>query len=212
MSKKLTVIDKSSGEVLEDIEFSGGYNIQYACNEDSGRIKHVAHLDNANFDGVKWIKTAIYRPVCKKLAEKFEELKHLKSAIGAILFLEDMNWKEKSGKRSWIARISKTNNQFREMTGYHYILETRNYYIDKMSKEQIAALLYHELRHIDKNGDLVEHDIEDWSNMVATLGVDWATTMANIQDILEEDFEGWNSVIPIARQTNMFDRNLRAVK
>lgn len=212
MGKQLKIFDNDTGEIIEDIKFSGGYNIQYACNEDSGRIKHVTKLDNANFDGTKWIKTAIYRPICNKLADKFEELNHLRNAVNAILFLEDMNWEEKSGKRSWIARIAKTNKQFREMTGYYYIMETRNFYIERMSQEQIIALLYHELRHIGKDGDLVEHDIEDWSNMVATFGVDWATTMANIENLLEDDFDEWNEVLPVARQTNMFDRNLRAVK
>jgi hypothetical protein len=97
------------------------------------------------------------------------------------------------------------------MTGYEYILETRSYYTDSMQREQLIALLYHELRHIDKDGYIVKHDVEDWGNMVATLGIDWATTQATIKDILSDDFDEWSVLEPVAKQLNMFG-GLRAVR
>lgn len=92
-----------------------------------------------------------------------------------------MEWEKPDStkpRRYWQARISKANKQFSDMSGYGYILETRNYYIEKMTREQIIALIYHVLRHIDKWRDLQPHDIENWDNMVATLGKDWAETQA----------------------------------
>lgn len=200
--KKLTIVEGSSGEIIEDIEFSGGYNIQYASNEDSGRIQKVTRLDNAKFDEKHWIKNLIYRPICWKLVSKFEELKYIKP--DKILFLEDINWTPTGGKKSWIARIKATNKELYSVTGYEYIIETREYYTEKMSKEQIVALMYHELRHIDSDGTLKDHDVEDWSNMVATLGKNWAETETNIADILDDEFL-WDELRKDGRQVSIYD-------
>ena len=83
------------------------------------------------------------------------------------------------------------------------------HYIERMSQEQIIALIYHELRHIGPDGDLRDHDIEDWDNMVATLGKDWNSTKAEVKDLLSDDFI-WRSLEPTGKQLNLF--NLRAVK
>ncbi|WP_406244149.1 putative metallopeptidase [Tissierella carlieri] len=40
-------------------------------------------------------------------------------------------------------------------------LKTRKYFIERMQREQIIALIYHELIHIREDGDMVKHDIED---------------------------------------------------
>lgn len=212
MKKQLIVVNKDTGERLEDIEFSGGYNIAFTNLHDGGNLRYIRKLDNGKFGDKHWIKNFIYRPIAKKLVEKFPELKHIKPM--GILFIEDMEWEMPDSvkpKRHWMARILKANKHLDFMTGYDYVLETRNYFIDRMSREQLVALIYHELRHIDKYGDLVSHDVEDWDNLVATLGRDWATTQAQIIDILEDDFEGWRDLGKVATQLNMFDK-LRAVK
>lgn len=86
-----------------------------------------------------------------------------------------------------------TNKQFKAMTGYYWVIETKNWYTKDMSREQIVALMYHELRHIGRLGELVPHNIEDWSNMIATLGTDWATSKSDIDDILADDFK-WDEL------------------
>ena len=103
----------------------------------------------------------------------------------------------------------KGNKQFSAMTGYDYILETRNYFIERMQREQIIALIYRELRHIDGSGELEPYDIEDWSNMVATLGKDWAMTKAEIKNLIDDDII-WKELEPVAKQLDMF--NLRLAK
>ncbi len=212
MKKELLVIDKENGEALERLEFTGGYNITFSNLNDGGNLRHIRKLDNGKFGMKHWIKSYIYRPIARQLVNKFEELVHIKPE--KILFIEDIDWEKPDSlkpKRHWIARISKTNNQLHAMTGYDYILETRSYFVERMSKEQLVALLYHELRHIDVYGDLISHDVEDWENQVATLGKDWATTQAQIIDILDEDFESWKELEKVATQLNMFDK-IRAVK
>lgn len=203
--KKLRITDSNTGEILEEQEFSGGYHFIYTNLEDMGNLKHIRKLDNAKFGDKHWIKNFIYRPIANKLVKKFEEIKHVMPS--KILFIEDMEWEEPKGakpKRHWMARISNANKQFAEITGYGYILETRNYYIERMQREQIIALIYHELRHIDKFGDLQPHDIEDWNNMIATLGTDWATTQAEIKDLLEDQIL-WRELEPLAKQLNVFN-------
>jgi len=208
MGRILKIIDLSTGEQLENIEFSGGYNIQYANGEDSGRIQKITKLDNAKFDDKHWIKNLIYRPLCHKLIEKFEELSHIR--IERILFLEDTNWiKPDNNKKQWIARVQATNKQFQSITGYANILETRSFYIDNMSVEQVAALMYHELRHIDIDGSLIPHDVEDWSNMVATLGTDWGSTKSNIIDILDDNFGEWDELRSNGKQLSFYNNVTR---
>lgn len=205
--KRMIITDDNTGELILEKQFSGGYHFIYTNLDDSGRLKHIRALDNAKFGDKHWIKSWIYRPIAEKLTKKFEEIKHIKPS--KILFIEDMEWEKPEGvrpKKHWIAKISKANKQFTEMTGYEYILETRNYFIERMSREQIIALFYHELRHIDGYGDLQPHDVEDWSNMVATLGTDWNSTEARIKNLLEDEVI-WRELEPIAKQLNVFNFN-----
>lgn len=208
MSKKIIVYEND--KEIEKISFSGGYNITVANIEDTGSLRHFRRLDNGKYDSSNWIKNYLYRPITIKLIEKFEELGHIRPE--KILFIEDMEWKPKeTGKRTWQARISKANKQLSAMTGYLYVIETRGYFTDNMSREQVIALLYHELRHIDNDGGLTEHDVEEWSNVIATLGADWSRRKSQIIDILE--LEEWNELPGTEIQTGLFnDKLLRAVK
>lgn len=211
--KKLIVMDKNTGDTLEDIEFSGGYNIFYTNTTDAGNIRKIRKLDNGRFGDRHWIKNLYYRPIAEKLVEKFEELKHV--PVKKILFIEDMEWEKPDSlkpKKHWMARIKKATKELNAMTGYEYILETRNYFIEQMSREQVVALIYHELRHIDHWGDLVPHNIEDWSNMVATLGTDWATTKAPIKDILDDDFIAWRELDKASKQLTIYDMSSSGLK
>ncbi len=208
MEKILRVINKNTGDKLEEIEFDGGYNIVYNNRTDQGNLKIICKLDNGKFGDKHWIKNYYYRPIAEKLIEKFCEIRHINPH--RILFIEDIDWEEKSTTgRTWMARTKIANKEFTDMTGYDYIIEFREFYTEQMKKEQIVALVYHELRHIGADGKLVKHDIEDWENMVATLGVDWATTLGDIPDLIDE-LDGWDELNSAAKQLNVF--RLEAVK
>jgi hypothetical protein len=79
-------------------------------------------------------------------------------------------------------------------------MEIKQFYMEKMSKEQLIATIYHELRHIDTDGEIKPHDIEDWDNMVATLGKNWVGTKADIINILDDEFPGWNELSRVGQQ------------
>ncbi len=208
MEKILRVIKKDTGEKLEEIEFDGGYNIIYNNKANQGNLKKIRKLDNGKFGDKHWIKNYYYRPIAEKLIEKFTEIRHINPH--KILFIEDTDWEEKKTTgRTWMARTKIANKEFTDMTGYDYIIEFREFYTERMQKEQIVALVYHELRHIGTDGKLVKHDIEDWENMVATLGVDWATTLGDIPDLIDE-LDEWDELNSAAKQLNVF--RLEAVK
>lgn len=198
--KKILVLEGE--KQIDQIDFDGGYNITVVDNE--GYLKHYRNIGNGRFGEKFWIKGDIYGQVAEQLVEKFPELRHINPSW--ILFLEDMEFKEKDSthrNNKWKAKIGKASKQLETMFGYEYVLTTRNYYIDNMDDAKVAALIYHELRHIDTEGKLVNHDIEDWDNMIATLGADWMTKMANIADILADDFKGWRDMSKT--QISMFD-------
>lgn len=204
MSKSLKIIDESSGEILENVNFNGGYNIQYVNSEDSGQIIKITKLDNGKFGEKHCIKNYIYQPIAEKLTEKFAEINSIISS--KILFLENTEWEPGGAKNDWIARTRKANPHLIELTGYKWIIETRKYFIEKMSREQLIILIYHEMRHIDTSDDgLKKHDIEDWNNIIATFGKNWDSTKAQLKDILSDDFISWKHVIKSERQMSMYD-------
>lgn len=203
MGKHLTICDDSTGEVLEDIKFTGGYNIQWTHLDDYGAIQHVTTLHNAKWGDNFWIKNYMYTPITKKLIEKFEELRHINP--DEILFLEDSKYTPKSAKNIWKARVKKAAKQLTEFTGYRFIIETRKYFTEKMTQEQILVLIYHELRHIDSDGSIQKHDIEDWNNIIATFGVGWDVAKKEIKDILSDNFEDWDMLLKTEKQLSLYD-------
>lgn len=154
--------------------------------------------------GGKYFINEFYRPIAEALQEKFKELKYV--PVKSILFIENREDKRKKNNSIVFAQISKVPGKWEEiiyqLTGryFEYILEIFRENIIEMSREQIIALMYHELRHIQqvktKDGikiDIVSHEVEDWINMVEKLGLNWATTKGYIQDLLDKDIN-WDNI------------------
>lgn len=148
------------------------------------------------FNGKHRINDA-YRPIAEALKAKYRELEHI--PVKHILFIENTEDKRKKNKATVFAQIGKVPDRWGDIiyqtTGKHfsYVMEIFRNNITEMSREQIIALIYHELRHIGYDGDLISHDIEDWANMVEKLGVNWAGTKAYIPDLLDKDID-WESI------------------
>jgi len=149
-----------------------------------------------SFTGKYFINEA-YRPVAAALVKKYKEINHI--IVGEILFIEDTEGKKKKNGQTVLAQIGlipeKWDDVIYQLTGkrFGYMMEIYKNNIYSMSREQVFALIYHELRHIGAEGKLVNHDIEDWVNMVEKLGVDWNTTRASIPNLLDEDVD-WESI------------------
>lgn len=205
MSKIIKILNLYTGEVILDREIDGDFQLQFTQNTDSGQIHRIGMIDNGRFGDKHWIKNYYFRPIAQKLVDKFDEIKHIHPQ--RILFLENTAWSPGKGstKKTWIARICKANQWLMETWGYHYIMELKSFFMEKMSKEQVIATVYHELRHIDTDGDIKPHDVEDWDNMVATLGKNWAETKSSIINLLDDEFPGWNELRKAGQQINIFE-------
>ncbi|NRT34017.1 putative metallopeptidase [Clostridium beijerinckii] len=200
---KISIIDQESGELVEDINASE-YNIQWTHHEDAGRIHHSIALNNAKYGEKCWIKNYVYAPIARRLVSKFEELEGV--IVEEILFIEDMEWEPGGAKYNWKARIKRANKDLTEYLGYKYIIETRNYYTSHMDIERLILLIYHELLHIDISDDSIrKHNIEDWSNIVATFGREWSDTKSTLKNILDDDFEEWEKLLRTEKQISLFD-------
>lgn len=149
-----------------------------------------------SFTGKYFINEA-YRPVAEALVKKYKEIGHV--VINNILFVEDTEGKKKKAGKTVYAQIGlipdKWDDIIYQLTGkrFGYMMEIYKINICMMSREQIFALIYHELRHIDTDGSIKGHDIEDWTNMIEKLGVDWGSTKASIPNLLDEDVD-WESI------------------
>ena len=204
-NKKIQIIDMTTGEIEGEGEFNGEYAVQYTGGA-SGAIQRLGSIHNAHFGEKHEIKNWYYAPIAERLVEKFEELEHI--GVGVILFIEDVEWTKPKGvssKKPWIARMKKANEMLENIWGYRYVMETRGYFTEDMSREQIIAMIYHELLHIGYEGELKPHDIEDWGSMVATLGANWATTQGEILDLLDDEFPGWDELRRAGQQTSLFE-------
>ena len=201
--KKMQIIDEKTGEVLEECHFSGDSLFQFM--NSNGDIEQIGGINNGNFGLKHNIANWKYSLVAEQVAEKFQEIRHVKPR--SILFLELVDWKPPASGagRTWVARVQKANKYLENTWQYKYIMEIKEYYSSQMSKEQIVALLYHEMRHIAPNGKIQIHDVEDWGNMVATLGANWVAMGAEIVDLLDRDFPGWDHLKEAAGgQMSMF--------
>ncbi|KLU66324.1 hypothetical protein DEAC_c17230 [Desulfosporosinus acididurans] len=145
-----------------------------------------------------------YRPIAEALHAKFKELEYV--PVKNILFIENMEDKRKKNNSVVYAQISKMPPKFEEIiyqvTGkyFEYMLEIFKENTYAMSREQIVALIYHELRHIQlvqkKDGpeiDIVAHEVEEWINMVEKLGLNWQGTMSQIPNLLA-DGVNWETI------------------
>lgn len=172
------------------------------------------------FNGEYLINEA-YRPIAQALKDKFPELQHV--PVKQILFVDRRLDTKKIGNKEVFAQVSKISTKFQQIiyqfSGhyFYFMIEVFKMSTAHMSRAQIAALLYHELHHIQlvhtKTGSdikIVGHDIEDWTEMIERLGVNWSTTKGSIPDILDDSVTDWDSIQgPI---TLFPEANLRLVK
>lgn len=201
--RKMQIIDTGTGALETEKEFEGDFCVQFT-DKDNGCIKRLGRILNAKFGDKHEIKNWYYEPIAARLVEKFEELAHIDAS--GILFLENTHWAQPKGgvkKWTWIARIKKANEHLQNTWGYDYIMEIKMHFASDMDIEKIVALIYHELRHIGEEGELLHHDVEDWNNLVATLGVNWPSTHAEIIDLLGEEFEGFDELRTVGRQISL---------
>jgi hypothetical protein len=171
-------------------------------NRETGEITNLVIVDG--YRGEYLINEA-YRPIAEQLKEKFEELQYV--PVDNILFIDRQEKKQKHANKIVCAQVSKIPTRFQEiiyqLTGnsFTFIIEVFKANTAYMTRAQIVALLYHEMRHIqlvvtDKGTDIkiVGHDIEDWMQMIQKLGVYWNTAEQRIPNLLDDSITDWDSI------------------
>ncbi len=169
------------------------------------RAEEAKNLVVVDEYGGEYLINEAYRPIAEQLKVKFEELKW--APVKSILFIDRQETKQKHANRTVFAQVSKIPNRFQDiiyqLTGrnFTFMIEVFKANTIHMTRAQIVALLYHEMRHIqlvttDTGSDikLVGHDIEDWAQMIEKLGADWNTSKRAIPDLLDDSVTDWDSI------------------
>lgn len=173
-----------------------------------------------DFEG-KFVINENYRPIAEALKDKYQELEHV--PIQSIIFIDNTETKKKVNNSIVYAQVGKVPEKYKDIiyqfTGkyFGFMIEVFKENTAEMSREQIIALIYHELRHIQlvikKNSSeitIVGHEVNDWLNMIEKLGLDWDSTKNGIPNLLNENINWDNILGPM----NLFQSNppLRIVK
>lgn len=146
----------------------------------------------------KWLINESYRPIAEQLCEKFKEISHI--SVNEILFIDDTESNKVSKGKRVFAQIGKIPAKWAEVLEqttkrrYYYFMEIFKQNTEQLSREQLIAVIYHELRHIGTDGKLVDHEINDWINMIDKLGPIWAITKGEIPDLLDDKIVNWESI------------------
>ena len=189
MRKQIIIKDLTTGEVETDISTDQGYHLQIP---EDNKLLQVGNITLGRYDRKHEIVNFKYAPLAEKLKVKFEELSHIN--INRILFLEDfVSFAYKPPKEpTWVAKVKKASADITNIWGYWYIMTIRHHLVCDKSQEQVVALIYHELRHVGRFGEIIPHDIEDWECLVEALDKDWFKGTHLVDNILADSFE-WSA-------------------
>ncbi|KEH96861.1 hypothetical protein Z962_05700 [Clostridium botulinum C/D str. BKT12695] len=185
-------IINNDGE-LQEIDCIG-YNLQYVESTGNGQVQKIRALNNGKYDSKHWIKNEFYAPLAQKIKDKYKEqiVGFTLVNVNKILFLEDTDYVgDEMSRNDEVMWIKKAPKQLTELTGYKFIVFSREFWMSRISKEQILWHIYSVLKQID--GDkLREPDIKGWKEVLGTLGYGWETTLSPMPDLMDgfedEDF------------------------
>ncbi|HEY3314359.1 MAG TPA: putative metallopeptidase [Bacillota bacterium] len=142
----------------------------------------------------------LYAGYAKALVRKMPELRHV--PIGSIVFVENVAKAAKPTRRRRLSSVFKAPKKklvkyaacrklsplIHYLTGKSYVIEVFQDACQNFSREKMAILMYHELKHIAEDGKLAKHDIEEWGLVTRAIGADWTITQRILPDILASDF------------------------
>jgi hypothetical protein len=205
---KIRIID-NHGEITNEIECVG-YNLQYIESTGNGQIQKIRALNNGKWGYKHWIKNEFYKPIALKIKEKYKEQfpDFTRINLDKILFIEDMDYIGDEVRRDdevmWIKKLPK---QVSDFTGYEFIIESRDFWMSRISEEQVVAHIYSCLRQIEDGTKLRSPDLVGWKEVIGTLGYGWETTMSPIHDLMNGfDKEDFRMLRKADRQISFFDR------
>jgi predicted metallopeptidase len=122
-----------------------------------------------------------YREIANKLIDKYPvAYSHIE--LDKILFLKEL---DKTPKK--YADIRKVGYVYDFITEYKFVMVVYEQVIAGFDDAHKAMLIHHELMHIDESfNKLRKHNIQDFVEIVAKYGCDWAAN-PNLPNILEDE-------------------------
>jgi hypothetical protein len=206
---KIKIIDDKTGELIKDIQCVG-YNLQYVEATGNGQLQKIRELNNGKWGYKYWIKNEFYKPIALKLKHKYCEQfpDFAQINLDKILFIEDMEYIGDEVKRDddvmWIKKLPK---QVADFTGYEFIIESREFWMSRISEAQIVAHIYSCLRQIEDGSKLRAPDLVGWKEVIGTLGYGWETTISPIANLMDGfDKDDFKMLKKADRQITFFDR------
>lgn len=119
--------------------------------------------------------SSYFKNIADELIKEEPELESILNSNAAIQYLESDYNKTKDGKTVLgLTEKVRSINQWAIPFDYTVTIYTEN--IKGFSEEQVKVLMFHELLHIDIDGDkygLKTHDLEDFKLIVDKYGTNW---------------------------------------
>ena len=113
---------------------------------------------------------------------KSKELWHIKDIIGLdnIGFVRVYNNSNKYGECRKITGI------YAAFIPYKFIITFYDKNTNLLSENQKKLLMYHELKHIGEDEKLINHDVEDFADVLKKYGIGWEKPGEEIPDVFKE--------------------------
>lgn len=182
--------DDEETKVFDEMEISTP-NVLAICSTTAG-VDQFNTVDSLRINEKQTMKQFVYQSIASKLKEKYSSfIGHIVER--KIMFLVDDLWEpsEKSSVNSmWKIRIKRTNGLVKDITGYDYIIEMRQHWLDNWTKSQTHAAIMSQLLRINGNDGSIYNYTEDYhSKMIATFGAEYLDSDTEIEDMLETEIK-----------------------
>lgn len=124
-----------------------------------------------------------------KVIKKFDQLDIIDDYEIKVGYVLSQRSKRSDGKPVY-GECQKVDKNVQAFIPYDFIITFYEPNCEELDDNQMAILMYHELRHIGyKNGgaSIVKHEVQDFNNILNEFGLDW--TDEECPDILDKGFE-----------------------
>ena len=125
------------------------------------------------------------RSLAGKILDRFPELSHVDEFIGRENVCYVLSYEPKGDKgKTVFADCRAVKGPFRALMDYRYIITFYEPNIQDFTENQKKILMLHELKHIQEDGKVRLHDVEDFSSILHRYGIDWNNYGQDVPDIL----------------------------
>jgi predicted metallopeptidase len=125
------------------------------------------------------------RSLADKIINRFPELSHIDEFIGRENICYVLSYEPKGDKgKTVFGDCRAVKGSFRALMDYRYIITFYEPNIQDFTENQKKILMLHELKHIQEDGKVRLHDVEDFASILHRYGIDWNNYRQEVPDIL----------------------------